>query len=68
MIEYQVYTEEGRNRELKRQFTFQFRGEPQAGDVMMVEGKRWTVRGRYWKENGNRVLLVRTEGGSIIPA
>ena len=65
MIFYHVYSEEGTNKTLTKQFEFSFRSEPQAGDVMIVEGKRWIVQGRYWKENGNCVLLVRTTGGLV---
>ena len=66
MIFYHVCSEEGRNQTLTKQFEFSFRSEPQAGDIIVVEGKRWIVQGRYWKEDGICVLLVRTSGGLVL--
>ena len=67
MITYQVCTEEGRNKTLTKQFDFRFEREPQAGDIIISEGERWTCLGRLWGEYGGCVLLARRQSG-LVPA
>jgi hypothetical protein len=68
MNEYLCYTREGRNKELKLQFTFRFRGEPQAGDIIDTGQAKWEVKGRYWKLDGNCVLLIQKPLGRLVHA